>query len=87
MPPKGTGKHRQRLRENFLTRGEQRVNNVLQALKMLSHCANGQSYAYERGEVDEMFKVMSEAFDKCRDQFVQPEQQAERFSFKKETPL
>lgn len=56
-------------RERFKTLAENRTNNVLDGIRILSHCSNKALYEYEPGEIERIFKVIEEALIEARAKF------------------
>ncbi len=56
-------------RERFKVLAERRTNNILNAIRILSHCSNRSLYEYQKDEVDRIFRAIDESLSDARSKF------------------
>ncbi|MBI2611913.1 hypothetical protein HYW54_04200 [Candidatus Gottesmanbacteria bacterium] len=56
-------------RERFQVLAENRTNNTIHAIRILSHCSNKSLYEYTSEEIDKIFNAIEEALGEAKMQF------------------
>ena len=56
-------------RERFTTLAENRTNNIINGIRILSNCSNKALYEYSIEEIDKIFKAIEEALTEAKMQF------------------
>lgn len=56
-------------RERFQVLAENRTNNVIHSIRILSHCANKSLYEYTSEEIEKIFKAIEETLNEAKMQF------------------
>jgi len=56
-------------RDRFKVLAENRTNNILNGIRILSHCSNKALYDYEDEEIDRIFNAVEEALLKAKTKF------------------
>lgn len=56
-------------RERFKVLAERRTNNIINAIRILSHCSNKSLYDYQKDEVDRIFRAIDESINDARIKF------------------
>lgn len=56
-------------RERFKSLAENRTNNILSAIRILSHCSNKALYDYENEEIDRIFRAIEETLSEAKAKF------------------
>lgn len=56
-------------RERFRVLAENRTNNVLNSIRILSHCANKALYEHNNEEIERIFKAIEEALIEAKAKF------------------
>ena len=66
--------------ERFRRVAERRVNNVLEAIRLLSQCSNRRTYEYTDDDVRRMFREIDRELRAAKQSFISPEKK-KGFSF------
>lgn len=56
-------------KERFTVLAENRTNNIINGLRILSNCTNKALYEYTNEEIDKIFKAIEEALVEAKMQF------------------
>lgn len=59
-------------RERFKRLAVRRANKVLEALRVLGHCSNIQSYEYDSDDVKKLFSAIDKELRRVKAQFEKP---------------
>ncbi len=66
-------------KEKFIRIAEPRVNKVIDALHVLEHCANTNTYEYSNEDINKIFDTLEAELDKTRRKFIPKEAKTTKF--------
>ncbi len=69
--------------EKFCRIAEYRTNKIIDMLRLLGNCSNRSTYAYTEGQVEQIFKAITQATENAKNKF-ESEKESKPFKLKQE---